>query len=224
MIASDIITAAFGLAGNASLDATAGLAKLNRILDKLYRHKFSWQRLTASVVFTAGAAYNTAQWDTRFLDFYEAEDGTVGRYTDPNGSGILSPTGLSYRQYINIRDRLTSIGQPRNVAADTVGGRWYVYPLGDITRTIDIDFYQLPAAIAASGTPLWSSHASDDILVDLLKTWAYEWQDDQRLDGAIMRAVGDLGAYRRKDQAKEGVTHQTALDERVFRRVASWDC
>jgi len=217
MTGTQIIAAGLGLAGNTSLDSTLALGALNRLLDKLYRKKFSWQRLTANVAFTAGVAFNTAQWPSTFLDIYEHDDGTSWRATINNQ--IVSGRALTYRQYINRPDRLSATGsQPRFIAHDSVAGRWYVYPLLDAALTVDVDYYQKPADIAAGDTPLWSSHASDDILVEGIKVWAYEWQDDDRYERSLQRLAGEVGAYRRKDQAKEGIVHQTALDPRIFRR------
>ena len=223
MTGTQIITSALGLAGNSGLDATEALAKLNRLLDRLYRLKFSWQRQTASVAFTSGVVVNTANWPSTFLDIYEHEDGSVGRYTNAGGD-VSKCWGRTYRQYIGIPDRLTTVGPPLLIAYDPVAVSWYVYPKTDQAYTVSVDYYQKPAAIAAGDTPLWSTHASDDLLVDLLKTWAYEWQDDERLDKAIARALADLGSYRRKDQAREGVVHQSALDPRIFRPAYGWDC
>lgn len=221
--AAVLIAEAFGLAGNSSLSTSDGLAWLNRFLDAEYRRKYPWQRVTVSIAFASGVAVNTAQWNTAFLDFYEHADGSVGRWSDAQGN-ITSCKGLTYRQYINIVDRLTSTGPPAKIAADLVGLSWYVYPKTDQAYTVSVDIYTLPAALTAtSQTPTWSTYAPDQILVQALKVAALEYQDDARYATELQRLAGQVGGYRRRLLAEEGVLHQTALDQRVFLPVTAWD-
>ena len=224
--AQSIITQALQIAGNTGLASADALNELNNFLDAEYRRKYRWQRKTVTISAASGAAANTTNWDTTYLGLYQQADGSVGRYNVPNTSPVQTTRmwALDYRQYIAKGDRLTSQGAPLNIVADPIGATWYVYPVPDQAYTLPVDIYYLPAAVALAGTPLWSTYAPDQILVQVVLCWALQWMDDERLDREQVRLYGDnkqrvpgmLPSYRRRQAAEEGVVLQTLLDQRVF--------
>src|SRR3989304_5863429 len=125
--AQSIIDQAAELAGNTSISATHRLAWLNRFLEAEYRRKYPWQRQTATIAFASGGVSNTADWPSTFLDTYQHEDGSCGRYTD-SGSSIVTLFEWTYRTYIAKADRNTSTGPPQRIVADPVTGAGDVYP------------------------------------------------------------------------------------------------
>ena len=221
--AQSIIDQAAELAGNTSISATHRLAWLNRFLEAEYRRKYPWQRQTASIAFASGGVSNTANWPSTLLDTYQHEDGSCGRYTD-SGSSIVTLFEWTYRTYIAKADRNTSTGPPQRIVADPVTGTWYVYPKTDQAYTVSADYYQLPAAVAVGDTPLWSSHAPDEILVQAVKVAQLFHQDDTRYTREYAILYGDnrlelpglLPTYRRRVFLDEGVTHPSALDPRIY--------
>jgi len=222
--AAGLITQALELAGNTQIPQATALDWLNNFLQAEYRRKYWWQRLTATFTTTADVAAYASAWPSTFLDTFEHDDGTVGRYPDSLG-GITTLRELTYRQYIGLADRATARGAPTRIVADPVGATWYVYPLPDRGYAISVDYYQLPAVIAAGDTPLWSTYAPVDILVQAIKTMAMEHMaDDDRY--IVERSIlygdaktsqpGMLATYRRRTFSDQGVSHQTALDQRKF--------
>src|SRR3989304_3963321 len=153
--AQSIIDQAAELAGNTSISATHRLAWLNRFLEAEYRRKYPWQRQTATIAFASGGVSNTADWPSTFLDTYQHEDGSCGRYTD-SGSSIVTLFEWTYRTYIAKADRNTSTGPPQRIVADPVTGTWYVYPKTDQGYTGRADHSPLPARVR---DPLWGQPA-----------------------------------------------------------------
>lgn len=234
MTASDIISHALQIAGNTGLSTTEALNALNNFLQAEYRRKYPWQRKTVTITTTKDVVTYPGAWDATYLGLYQQKDGSVGRYLVPNSTApgqYAKTTALDYREYIAKVDRLTAQGAPRNLIADDVGATWYVYPSPDQGYTIDVDIYYLPALLALGTTPLWSSFAPDEILVQLVKVWALDWMDDDRRvrEAAILygddkaRVPGMLPTYRRRIAAAEGTVFQTALDQRVFAPMYGWN-
>lgn len=223
-VASDLISQALKLAGNTSIATADALNWLNNFLSQEYERKYPWQRATATISFASGAVSNTAAWPSTFLDTYEADDGSVGRYAD-SGGAINRLWEFSYRQYISRSDRNTSTGPPQRIVADRVGSTWYVYPKTDQAYTVTVDYYTKPAALASGGTPLWSTYAPDEILVHAIKCAALFHMDDTRYGGEMALLYGDPGrsmpgmlpTYRRRIQMQEGISYQSALDPQRFR-------
>lgn len=222
-LASSIIDQALKLAGNTSIAAADALFWLKNFLDAEYRRKYPWQRLFATVPFTAGAVSNTANWPATFLDLFENQDGSCGTWVDTGGN-IIKTWALNPREYQALIDRNTATGPPRRIVADDVAVTWYVYPKTDKAYTVTIPYYQLPAAVALGSTPLWSTWAPDAILVQAVKVAALEYQDDARYQGEYdalhgnrqRGIIGMLPAYRRTLMSREGTKKQSALDGRTF--------
>lgn len=220
--AASIIAQGLGLAGNPSLSTTDALNWLNNALQAEYRRKYPWQRVTVTIPVVAGTTSYPGSWDTRFLDTYQQQDGSCGRYVRDNAVAKLWE--WDYRSYIVQSDRLSAAGAPNRIVADQVGATWYIFPVPDAAYTVTVDIYQLPALLALSDIPLWSSYAPDEILVQMVKVAALMWMDDQRYVGEAAMLYGDvkqqipgmLPTYRRRVQLEEGTTHQSALDPRVF--------
>ncbi len=225
---SDYISQGLKLAGNTGLSTTDAQDALNNFLQSEYRRKYPWQRKTITLTLSAGASSDSTDWDATFLDFYQQErDGSLGRYVIP---GSTAPGyqakfwAWTYREYIARPDRLTAVGPVRRIVGDSVGKLWYVWPVTDQGYTLSFDIYTLPAKSALGDTPLWAQFAPEEILVQVVKVWALDWMQDDR--HAFERAVlfgdakvnqpGMLPTYRRRVLAVEGITHQPALDPRVF--------
>lgn len=227
--ASSLISQAYVLAGVPTLDTTYGLNWLQNFLDQEYRRKYPWQRVTVTLPLVSGTASYPSAWNSAFLDVYQQEDGSVGRYTKDNVN--VPMWGMTYRAYMALRDRATASGPPKSIIADPIGATWYVYPIPDASLTATVDIYTLPAALALTDTPLWSTYAPDAILVQAIKVAALDYWDDARyaaeksiLYGDLKQQIpGMLPTYRRRVMAAEGTTLQTAVDPRIFQSMAGWE-
>lgn len=224
---SDFISQGLKVAGNTGLSLADGLDALNNFLQAEYRRKYPWQRKTVTLNLASGAAADATDWDATFLDLYQQQDGSCGRFVIPGSAlpgYIAKTTGLAYRNYIAKADRLSATGPPQYIVADPMGATWYVYPVPDRSYTVTVDVYYLPAKSALGDVPLWSSWAPEDILVQVVKVWALEWMQDDRFTLEKRLLFGDakadipgmLPTYRRRALAQEGVPFQTALDQRIF--------
>lgn len=229
---SSIIAQGLELAGNTSLDPqNVVLPWLQNFLQHELRHKYPWQRKTVTFTTTAGVVFYNAQppWDPQFLDIYTFDDGTSAFYTDPtqNPQIQIPFQARTFRQYFNLRDRLTAQGQPRYIVPDIVNGGWYVYPVPDKGYSITVNYYWLEPPIGYGATSIWSTYAPEEILVKAVEVSALFHQDDARflqqyteLMGQPAQGIpGMLQKYRRRELAKEGVTHGLALDRRIFRAM-----
>lgn len=221
--AAGILSRALELAGNTSIPATTAVEWLNDFLEAEYHRKYWFQRQTQTISAVRGTVGYTAAWDADYLDLYEQEDGTCGRFTDAV-QNITPIRAWSYRDYIARPERLTAEGAPQRVVPDKVGGTWYVFPKPDAAYTITVDIYVLPPRGDIASTPLWVTYAPVEILVQAVKVAALFHQDDLRWETERDRLYGNPGKsipgmlpqFRRATMAREGVKHQGALDRRVF--------
>lgn len=231
MTAQDIITQALQTAGNTGLSSANALGELNNVLQAEYRRKYRQQRRTVTLNLAAGVSSDSADWDATYLDLYQQQDGSVGRYVIPGGAapGYIAKTyALDYRAYIAKADRLSATGPPRYLIADDVAATWYVYPVTDVAYTVTVDIYSLPALLALGDTP--PTWLPSELLVQIVKVWALEWDQDDRLamekkmlwGDAKSEIPGMFPSFRRRQAAQEGKTAQSAVDPRVFQSMSGW--
>jgi len=229
--AQQLITQALQIAGNTGLAPSDALNELNNALQGEYRRKYRNQRKTVTLNLGAGTPVDTVDWDATFLGLYQQQDGSVGRYVIPGGAApgyIAKMWALDYRQYIAKADRLSASGPPRYVVGDDIGATWYVWPVPDQSYTVTVDIYALPALLALGDSP--PAWLPDELLVQIVKVWAFEWMQDDRFTLEKKMLFGDakseipgmLPTFRRRQAATEGTVFQTALDQRVFAPMGGW--
>lgn len=227
MTAQQIIDQALKIAGNTGLASADALDGLNNFLQAEQRRKYAWQRKTVTLNLSAGVSSDATDWDATFLDVYQQKDGSCGRYVIPGSTlpGYIAKTyALDYREYIAMADRLSATGPPRYIVADDIGVTWYVWPVTDLAYTITVDIYAKLAVLTLEASSLWSTFAPEEILVQVVKVWALDYMQDDRLQAERARLYGDdkaripgmLPTYRRRMAALEGRVFASAIDPRVF--------
>jgi len=220
--AAVLIATALELAGNTSIAQSTCLTWLNNFLQAEYRRKYSWQRKTITIPVGGGVADYPGAWDATFLDVYMQRDMSVGRYTLSNQ--VFKLYQLAYREWIAKADRLSASGNPTRLVADQVGLAWHVWPVPTASLSVTVDIYTLPPLLAIGDTPLWSTYGPDEILVQALKVYALDHQDDQRMPAEKVALYGDqkqsipgmLATYRRRTLAEEGISSTTAQDQTKY--------
>lgn len=212
---AQIIEEGLSQAGRADLTANARLW-LNLILEEIYlTQDFDWLVKTNSAfAVTQGASLPT--------DYRSAKSAVI---VHSNGSEapleILSNAAEYDFKRLN-HSESTEEGQPRYVYANHDTRVFYFLPAPDQTYTMNLKYFYLPTIpthVGSSGdadTVKWGLPYR--ILIDAIKTMAFEYNDDTRAEAAAQSVVARIAAAKMNNHDRRAGKSKFAMGKSFRKR------